>query len=196
MDERSRDAEISTAARTATDRVKLLYNLRTSPPPPYTNLVNYALADLDADVRARCCTLFPSFFHLLFVASCLFLWTLFALGASCIHYARRNLIYRRNKSREASQSACPGCLYHDALPTIQSPPFSFVLRLFSCICFFEDTGTLKLRLNYPSVAVLVCPLACFGGNTFVKNEITPSPIMPPPHLRITAPQSYIVCCTA
>lgn len=50
----------------------------------------------------------------------------------------------------------------------QSLPSNFALCLFSCICFLAETGTLKLRVNYPPVAVLVCPLACFGGNTFVK----------------------------
>lgn len=132
--------QLSAAARTASGpNLKLLYNLRASPRPPYTNLVNYALADLDADVRALAHSSYWTSCSLLLNLSftlrdCLFSWTLFALGASCIQYARRNLIYRRNKSREASQSAWPGCLYHDALPTISEPtvqlrPVSFFLHL-------------------------------------------------------------------
>lgn len=124
--------QLSAAARTATgSKLKLLYNLRASPRPPYTNLVSYALAVLT-------CTLLhilPSFsiFHLLSV-------TVSSRGRSSpseLHVSSTLvgiLSTGENKSREASQSAWPGCLYHDALPTIsestvQLRPASFFLHL-------------------------------------------------------------------
>lgn len=111
--------------------------------------------------------LFSSIFHLLSV-------TVSSRGRSSpseLHVSSTlvGILYTGETNREKPRSP-PGpdaYIMMHCLP-YQSLPSSFALCLFSCICFLAETGTLKLRVNYPPVAVLVCPLACFGQNTFVK----------------------------